>query len=73
MKVYQQGSSVDPKETLYSKVPGDSQEEGIETLTVDNTNMPVEFFTLDGRAVKNPSTGIFIRRQGSNVEKVIIK
>ena len=73
VKVYQRGSSVDPKETLYSKVPGDSQEEAIENLTVDNTNAPVEFFTLDGREVKNPSTGLFIRRQGSNVEKAIIK
>lgn len=33
----------------------------------------VEYFDLQGRSVENPSTGIYIRRQGSSVTKVTVK
>ncbi len=45
---------------------------GIESTEVD-TKAPVEYFNLQGLKVQNPATGIYIRRQGKNVEKVYIK
>lgn len=36
-------------------------------------NAPVEYFNLQGVRVDNPSNGIFIKRQGSNVSKVVVK
>ena len=46
---------------------------GIESATVvPDNNAPVEFFNLQGMRVENPENGLFIRRQGSNVTKVIL-
>lgn len=40
----------------------------------DNADAPVEFFDLQGRRIEHPAAGgIYIRRQGSNVDKVLIK
>ncbi len=36
-------------------------------------NAPVEYFNLQGMRVENPANGLFIKRQGSKVSKVIIK
>lgn len=37
------------------------------------TDAPAEFFNLQGVRVVNPESGIFIRRQGNKVEKVVIR
>lgn len=37
------------------------------------SDMPVEYYDLNGNKVSNPSNGIFIRRQGSSTSKVVIK
>lgn len=34
---------------------------------------PVEYFNLQGQKVTNPSNGIYIKRQGSNVQKVVVR
>lgn len=39
----------------------------------DESNMPVEFYDLQGRRVENPASGLYIRRQGSRVSKVLVK
>lgn len=44
--------------------------DGVET---DATDAPVEYYNLNGVKVVNPSNGIFIRRCGTDVRKVIIK
>ncbi len=44
----------------------------VEDITVD-ANAPVEFYNLQGIRVANPENGIFIRRQGSNATKIIIR
>ena len=49
---------------------GDSAIKGIEA---DNADAPVEYFNLQGQRVENPSQGLYIRRQGTNVEKVVIR
>ena len=54
-------------------IDGDGQTTGIENVAVDSQNAPVEFFNLQGVRVDNPSNGIFIRRQGKNVSKVVVK
>lgn len=46
---------------------------GVENVSVDSTDAPVQYFDLQGRPVANPSTGIYIRRQGSVASKVLIK
>lgn len=46
---------------------------GVEGVNVDNSNAPVEYFNLQGVRVANPDAGIYIRRQGSETVKVIIR
>lgn len=41
--------------------------------TEDNSNAPVEYYNLQGIRVENPAAGIYVRRQGSNVTKVLVK
>ena len=36
-------------------------------------NLPVEYFNLNGQKVSDPSNGIFIRRQGTKTDKVVIR
>lgn len=54
-------------------VPYDGSQSAIESIATDNSGLPVEYFNLQGVRVDNPANGLFIRRQGSNVSKVIIK
>ncbi len=45
---------------------------GVADLTVDE-NAPVEYYNLQGVKVANPENGIFIRRQGNKIEKIMVK
>lgn len=45
---------------------------GISDITADD-NAEAEYYRLDGVKVSEPSNGIFIRRQGNKVTKVIVK
>jgi hypothetical protein len=45
---------------------------GISDINV-NENAPVEYFNLQGVRVNNPENGIYIRRQGQKVQKVVVK
>lgn len=46
---------------------------GIDNIATDNTDAPVEYYNLQGVRVLNPSAGIYIRRQGTEVTKVMIR
>ncbi len=46
---------------------------GIEAVAAENAAAPVEFFNLQGVRVANPENGLYIRRQGNKVEKVVIR
>ncbi len=47
-------------------------ESGINNIVTDaSDNAPVEYFNLQGIRVNNPENGVFIRRQGKNVTKVV--
>ena len=42
-------------------------------VAADEADAPVEYYNLAGVRVANPANGIFIRKQGSKVTKVVIK
>lgn len=46
-------------------------ESGVQTVSVD-ANAPAEYFNLHGQRVANPAKGIYIKRQGNKVSKVIL-
>lgn len=46
---------------------------GIDAIDADNSDAPVEYFNLQGVRVDEPQNGLYIRRQGSTVTKVIVK
>lgn len=56
---------------------GSTSTTGIGNVAVDpagdDADAPVEYYDLQGRRVENPSAGIYIRRQGSVVSKVIVR
>lgn len=45
---------------------------GVDAIAADGENAPVEYFNLQGVRVENPSKGLYIRRQGAKVTKVIM-
>lgn len=45
---------------------------GVANITVD-ANAPAEYFNLQGVRVANPENGLYIRRQGNTVTKVLVK
>lgn len=68
------GHDIYYKEIVMGDVPGASVDE----VTVDGDNVdpkaPVEWFDIHGRRVTGPSSpGLYIIRQGSIVEKIVIK
>lgn len=47
---------------------------GVENIAIENDeNAPVEYFNLQGVRIANPENGLYIRRQGNNVSKVLIR
>ena len=71
----------DLKETAISFIDrlagGDGNYSGIENVIIDTPavegNAPVEYYNLQGVRVINPQNGLYIRRQGNNVSKVLIR
>ncbi|MDE6416884.1 MAG: hypothetical protein K2K68_07650 [Duncaniella sp.] len=53
------------------KVKGNGVVTGIENVAVDAA-AEVEYFNLQGIRVVNPENGVFIRRQGNEVKKVVL-
>ena len=46
---------------------------GVEDITCDNVNAPIEYYDLNGFRIENPTRGIYIMKQGSTVKKVVLK
>lgn len=46
---------------------------GIESISVENSEAPVEYFNLQGVRVENPENGLYIVRQGNKVSKQLIR
>ena len=69
-RFYKQGAFVTvPAPMLRITLP---KQTGINDITVDNANAPVEYFNLQGVRVDNPTSGVYIRRQGNQTEKIVI-
>lgn len=51
------------------------QQSGIESVAVDSTDAPAEYFRIDGTQVSADRLvpGVYIVRQGKNVSKTIIR
>lgn len=45
----------------------------LDNVLVADENAPVEYFNLQGVRVENPANGLFIKRQGNTVTKVVVK
>ncbi len=66
---------------LYQYVPGQLAAQytfslittGIEEAPVENEEAPVEYYNLQGIKIANPSNGIFIKKQGNKITKVLVK
>lgn len=43
----------------------------VDNIAVEGADAPVEYYNLQGVRVENPSNGLYIRRHGKNVTKVI--
>ena len=56
----------------YVKVVYSTTQTGIDDINSD-LDAPVEYFNLNGVRVADPADGLFIRRQGSKVSKVVVK
>lgn len=57
----------------YSTYTFTPTQSGISGIEADfDENAPVEYFNLQGIRVANPENGLYIRRQGNKVEKVIL-
>ena len=54
-------------------VTSDGQTTGIEAVDADSADAAVEYFNLQGVRVAAPAEGLYIRRQGNKVEKVLVK
>ena len=46
---------------------------GVDEVAADSENAAVEYYNLQGVRVENPTTGLYIKRQGSTVTKVLVK
>ena len=57
----------------YYTPAGQSGLDDIQVEEIEDENAPVEYFNLQGMKVENPENGMFIRRQGKKVQKVIIR
>lgn len=55
------------------KVNDDTTVTGVESVSEDDVNAPVEYFNLQGVRVENPQNGLYIVRQGNKVSKQIIR
>lgn len=57
----------------YMQVAYEGGNGGVEGIEADNANAPVEYYNLQGVRVDNPTNGLYIRRQGNEVTKVIVR
>ena len=46
---------------------------GVESISVEDSVAPLEYFNLQGVRVENPENGLYIVRQGNKVSKQLIR
>lgn len=55
------------------KITADIDAAGVEGIVADSTDAPVEYYNLQGVRIASPESGVVIRRQGNQVQKVVVK
>ncbi len=45
---------------------------GVEQTLVDDNSAEIEYYNLQGVKVENPSKGIYVKKQGSKITKVVL-
>lgn len=55
------------------KIDGSQHTTGVESISVEDSVAPVEYFNLQGVRVENPENGLYIVRQGNKVSKQLIR
>jgi len=59
--------------SVYGSATAPDVTTGIESvMTEEDANAPVEYYNLNGIRVQNPENGLYIRRQGTKVQKVVL-
>lgn len=66
---YDSGEYVEEVKMIYGEY---AQFSGLDDIAAD-ADAAVEYFDLQGRRVENPASGLYIRRQGSKIAKVLVK
>lgn len=59
--------------TITFKVKREGGITGVESISVEDSVAPVEYFNLQGVRVENPENGLYIVRQGNKVSKQLIR
>lgn len=54
-------------------IDGTHHTTGVESISVEDSAAPVEYFNLQGVRVENPENGLYIVRQGNKVSKQLIR
>lgn len=62
---------VNPESQTISVEKGDTS--GVAAIIADGEAQQAVFFDLTGRKIENPSNGIYIRVQGANAQKVVLR
>lgn len=72
---YSKGNYSEPSRDNTAAAPlPDYAKAGIEGITIDDSDAPVEYYNLQGRKVAHPEPGqIYIMRQGSKSRKIVAK
>ncbi len=65
-------ATVGPRIKNYIETELNKTQTGIGDINVDE-NAPVEYYNLQGIRVENPENGLYIRRQGNTVTKILVK
>ena len=60
-------------DVVWSKFSKQGINSGIEAIETDAIDADAEYYNLQGVKIVNPTSGIYIRRQGTKIDKVIIK
>ncbi len=61
------------KNELPSRITLPAGWNAIDNITVEGVDAPVEYYNLQGIRVANPENGLYIRRQGKNATKILVK
>lgn len=62
-----------PKLTLSTTAVNVDATSGVAEIDGEDANAPVEYYNLQGVKVSGDAPGIYVRRQGKNVTKVVVK